>query len=40
MTWALLGLSTSNCSHFPPIDSTSATSSGVLDGVREVAMTV
>lgn len=35
-----LGSLTSNCSHFPPLDSISETRGGVLEGVRLVAITV
>ncbi len=40
MICAQLGSSTSSLSHFPPLLSTSATRSGVREGLREVAITV
>lgn len=39
-TLALSGSSRSSGTHIPPLDSTSRTSSGVLDGLRDVAITL
>ena len=39
-TFGSCGLQTSSCSQLPPFDSTSLTSSGVLEGLRDVAMTL
>lgn len=39
-TFGRFGLQTSSCNQLPPLDSTSLTSSGVLEGLRDVAMTL